>query len=104
MALARERFVGRVTNGLDPVVGPDIASATTIAPTYGVHRVTGTTAVVNITVPSADFQGWITLLPTALWTWTAAGNIVVAGSAVVGKALDLFYNPITAKWYRSYID
>jgi len=71
--------------------------------TYPVTVVSGTQAMVNITVPYPSFQGRITLLPTAIFTWTAAGNIALAGSAVVGKALDFIYNPVTGKWYPSYI-
>lgn len=85
------------------IVGPVIASATTVAPTHRIHIVSGTTAIVNITVPDAGFQGTIILLPTGIFTWTAAGNIALAGTAVVGKALHMTYNNVTAKWYPSYI-
>lgn len=85
------------------IVGIDIASAATITPDSKIHRVTGVVAIVNITVPGDGFAGEIILLPTAIFTWTAAGNIALAGTAVVGKALHMVYNPVTAKWYPSYI-
>ncbi len=88
---------------LGQIVGADIASAATIAPVALIHRVTGTAAVVNITVPYTGFSGIVILLPTAVWTWTAAGNIALAGSAVVGKANIFTYNSVTALWYPNYI-
>lgn len=91
------------STGSQQVVGPAIASAATIAPTYAIHHVTGTTAVVNITVPYTGFSGQITLIPDGAFTWTAAGNIAVLGSAVVNKALVMTYDPVAAKWYPSYV-
>jgi hypothetical protein len=80
-----------------------MASATTIAPTYYMTVVSGTTAIVNITIPYDDFAGSIELLPTGAFTWTAAGNIAVLGTAVVARALRFTYNPNTVKWYPSYV-
>lgn len=99
---AQERFNGAGTKN-NRVWGEDLASATTIAPIYGKHRVTGSTAIVNITVPYDGFAGSVILVPTGLWTWTAAGNIAVLGSAVVNRAVMFTYNPVTAKWYPSYV-
>ena len=83
---------------------PTIASATTIAPTTSIAFVSGTTAIVTITAPSpiSTGGGSITLIPTGIFTWTAAGNIALAGTAVVSKALTLVYDVTTAKWYPSY--
>jgi hypothetical protein len=84
--------------------GAAIASAGTIAPTANVHHVTGTTAINTITVPSGFGDGQqITLIPDALWTWTTAGNIALAGSAVVGKAVIFTYDATAAKWYPSVV-
>src|SRR5437870_11251881 len=81
-------------------IGPAIASAATIAPTYPVHHVTGTTAIVTITPPDAAFSGEICLIADAIWTWTAAGNIGIAGTVTAaGKAVWFTYDPATAKWY-----
>lgn len=74
-----------------------------ITPNYEVTVVSGTNAITGITVPFAGFQGRVTFLPTGAFTWTDATNIVVAGTAVVGRALDFTYNPVTAKWYPSYV-
>lgn len=82
-----------------------IASATTIAPTKPITFISGTTAVVTITAPSpiSAGGGTITLIPTGAFTWTTAGNIAVAGTAVVNRALTLVYDVTTTKWYPSYV-
>jgi hypothetical protein len=84
---------------------PTIASATTIAPTTPILFVSGTTAIVNITVgaPISTGGGTITLIPTGAFTWTAAGNIAVLGTAVVNRALTMTYDAATTKWYPSYV-
>lgn len=85
---------------------PTVASAVTTALVAPVTFVSGTAAVVTITVPKRIKKaggGRLTVVPTGLFTWTAADNIAVAGSAVVGKALDFVYDKTTAKWYPSYL-
>jgi hypothetical protein len=84
---------------------PTIASATTIAPTTPIVFVSGTTAIVNITAaaPISTGGGTITLIPTGAFTWTAAGNIAVLGTAVVSRALTMTYDATTTKWYPSYV-
>jgi hypothetical protein len=84
---------------------PTIASATTIAPTTPIVFVSGTTAIVNITAaaPISTGGGTITLIPTGAFTWTAAGNIAVLGTAVVNRALTMTYDATTTKWYPSYV-
>ena len=84
---------------------PTIASATTIAPTTPIVFISGTTAVVTITAaaPISTGGGAITLIPTGIFTWTTAGNIALAGTAVVSKALTMTYDATTTKWYPSYV-
>lgn len=83
---------------------PTIASATTIAPTQQIVFISGTTAVATITppVPIASGGGQITLIPTGAFTTTTAGNIALASTAVVNKALIMTYDTTAAKWYPSY--
>lgn len=89
-------------NEHNQVVGPDIASAATIAPTHMVHIVSGTAAIVTITPPWATFAGYVILVSTGIWTWTAAGNIAVAGTVTAAlKAVIFTYVPATGKWYPS---
>ena len=82
-----------------------IASATTIAPTGPTTFISGAAAVDTITPVTLLTQGGgsITLIPTGAFTWTTAGNIAVAGTAVVNRALTMVYDSGTAKWYPSYV-
>ena len=83
---------------------PTIASATTIAPTTQIVFISGTTAIATITAPAPISAGGgaITLIPTGIFTTTTAGNIALASTAVVGKALIMTYDATTTKWYPSY--
>ena len=83
---------------------PTIASASTIAPTSPVTLVSGTTTISNITPPTdlANFSGFITLIPTGLWATNTSGNINLATTAVVYKALTLYWDYGTSRWYPSY--
>ncbi len=86
------------------IMGGDIASGDlVIAPTHLIHRVTGTSAITSITVPYTEFAGLFIALPTGIFTWTTAGNIILAGTAVVGKCIIFVYNPVAAKWYPSVV-
>ena len=100
-------FTDVKTSGLlaTTAAAPTIASATTIAPTKQITFISGTTAVVTITAPApiSVGGGTITLIPTGAFTWTAAGNIAVLGTAVVNRALTLTYDVTTTKWYPSYV-
>jgi hypothetical protein len=85
-------------------VAPTIASAGTIAPTKQITFISGTTAINTITAPTgiATTGGQITLIPTGIFTTTTAGNIALASTAVVSRALIMTYDATTAKWYPSY--
>ena len=83
---------------------PTIASATTIAPTASVTIISGTAAIVTITAPApiSAGGGTITFIPTGAFTTTNAGNIAIASTAVVGRAITFTYDVTTVKWYPSY--
>ena len=87
-------------------VGTAIASASTIAPTTGTVHVTGTTAISTITAASFCTQTaitWqLTLIPDGAWTTTTSGNISIASTAVLHRALIMTYDPGASKWYPSY--
>ncbi len=99
--LSRNIFAEFVVNNTSDIT---VASATTITPVHPVQFVSGAVAIVTITPPTAIALtgGRITLIPTGAFTWTNAGNISIAGTAVVGKALDLTWQSFAAKWYPSY--
>lgn len=83
-------------------VGANVASATTITPTGPIFHVTGTTAIATINLPFTGFTGTITLIPDGIFTTTTAGNIALASTAVVSRALTMTYDTGTSKWYPSY--
>ncbi len=92
----------RVGSLAQVIEGPTIASAATIAPTHGHHLVSGTAAIVNITIPWDGFAGSLFLMPTGIWTWTNAGNISVAGTTTAATSPVVFtYLQSTGKWYAS---
>ena len=86
-----------------------VASSGTIAPSTRISFVTGTTAIATITAPTnltgTGTGGCIILIPdpaTGPFTTTTAGNIALASTGVVNKALHLCYLATTSKWYPSY--
>jgi hypothetical protein len=94
-----ERF--RSGGALNPIVGPTIASTTSISPTYGIHPVSGTEVVKFINVPYADFKGQIVFLPTGAWTTSVttgtSGNIAKAVTAVANVPVIAVYDGTS--WY-----
>lgn len=90
-------FISDDNAGLTDI--PNIAAAALITPAAPVSNVSGAVAISTITWAG---RNTITLIPTGLWATNTAGNIALGTAAVVGKALTLTYNPVTAKWYPSY--
>jgi hypothetical protein len=86
------------------LLGSSVASvAGQITPTGPIFHVTGALAITGIVIPYAGFCGTVTLIPDGAFTWTAAGNIALAGTAVVNKAVIFTYDPTAVKWYPSYV-
>ena len=84
-------------------VAPTIGSAATIQPRNAITFVSGTTTVSTITPPPELLRGGqVTLIPTGLWSTDTSGNVALATTAVVNKALVMFYDSGTQKWYPSY--
>ena len=85
-------------------LAPTIASATTIAPVNYITFISGTAAIVNITPPATMVNGGgaLILIPTDAFTTTTAGNIALASTATVGRAMTMVYDSNTTKWYPSY--
>lgn len=81
-----------------------IASASTITPTVAITFVSGTSTISTITAPSpiSLTGGSITLIPTGLWTISTSGNVALASTAVISKALIMTFDGGTNKWYPSY--
>ena len=82
--------------------------AGTTLPSGPLFHVTGTNAITGWTIPvgcNATAVGGcsFTIIPDAICTWTAAGNIALAGSCVVNKALTFTWDAKNSKWIPSYI-
>lgn len=96
----------QTTSGLfaTRAAAPTIASAGTIAPTKAITFISGTTTIETITPPSPISLGGgqITLIPTGVFLTGVTGNIALASTSVVSKALIMTYDVTTAKWYPSY--
>jgi hypothetical protein len=87
-------------------VGTALASAATIAPANPMQHVTGTTQITTITAPAnftaTGMGGCMVLIPDGAWTTGTSGNIALASSATVGRAMTMCYDSGTSKWYPSY--
>jgi len=87
-----------------------VASATTIVASGYLFHVTGTTATATITAPVAGVNAGglpldgsqITIVADAVWTWTAAGNIAVAGTVTTaGSSVTFTFDQGSGKWHPS---
>ena len=80
-----------------------VASTTSITVKSDIVFVSGTNAVETITGQfGGGFSGIMVLIPTAAFTTVTTGNVAIASTAVVGKALIMVYAKSTGKWYPSY--
>jgi hypothetical protein len=93
----------------DKVVTALVASAAgVILPSGPLFHVNGTAAITGFTTPTGcntTVRGGcsFTIIPDAVFTWTAAGNIALAGTAVVNKALVFIWDATNSKWIPNYI-
>jgi len=86
-------------------VASAIASAATIAPQIGaVTHITGTTTIATISsaCSGTGVSCQVTLIPDGAFATNTTGNIAIASTAVVGKALIYTYDSGTSTWYPSY--
>jgi hypothetical protein len=79
------------------------SAAGVIVPSGRLFSVSGTAAITGFTTPIGFSSGSFSVIPTGVFTWTAAGNIGVAGTAVVGRAIIWTWDASAAKWYPSYV-
>jgi len=85
-----------------PTWGLGLAAAGTIAPAGQIVQVAGAGPIATITIPGGMNIGQITIIPVSAFTTVTTGNIAIASTAVVGRALIMTYDPAVAKWYPSY--
>lgn len=84
------------------------SAAGAILPSGPLFHVTGALAVTGFTVPvgfngTAAGGGCFIIIPDGTFTWTTAGNIALAGTAVVNKQLQFCWDATNSKWVPSYI-
>jgi len=92
-------YLGLVKDNLGVPLGGTVASASAITPTGPVFHVTGTSLISTI---QANSYTQITMIPDGIFTTNTGGNIAIASTAVVNKALIFTYDPTLSKWYPSY--
>jgi hypothetical protein len=95
-------FAGGLVQGalLGQQVGSPIASASSIAPQFGLHHVTGAATITTIVAPPHMQGGCITLIPDGPWSTGTGGNIATRTAAVLNRALIECWDG--SKWYPSY--
>jgi hypothetical protein len=75
-----------------------VASAATLVPSGQRFHVSGTTAIVNISAPYGN-TGQVTIIFDGVDTWTAAGNISIAGTnTTAGTSVTFTWDSSTSKW------
>lgn len=79
------------------------SAAGVVLPSGPLFHINGTAAITGFTIPVGFFSGCFTVIPDAVFTWTAAGNIALAGTAVVNKSLSFCWDATNAKFVPSYI-
>jgi hypothetical protein len=77
-----------------------IAAAATITPKRLLTRITGTVPIATITPPNNYFNGPLYLYTSSasVFTTVTTGNIAVAVTATVNKAMAMIYDPSISKW------
>lgn len=105
-------WVPGFNNPLVPASAAPTAAVASVAgstlPSGPLFHVTGTNAITGWTQPlgcnaTASGACSFTVIPDAVFTWTSAGNIALAGTAVVNKALTFTWDAKNSKWIPSYI-
>lgn len=80
-----------------------VASTTSITLSSDITFISGTAAIETILGQfGGGFGGVAVLIPTAAFTTVTTGNVAIASTGVIGKALIMTYAKSTGKWYPSY--
>ena len=98
-------YFGTAGNSATPVQTGANATGTTITPEGPLITFNGTTALATITPPTGFNGGTVTIVFTgsaAGLTWTAAGNIAVAGTSSTAQSSVIFtWDQAASKWRPS---
>jgi hypothetical protein len=79
------------------------SAASAILPSGPLFTSSGTAAITGFTIPVGFKSGSFSIIPTGAFTWTTAGNIGLAGTAVVGRVLTFTWDAAASKFYPSYV-
>jgi len=90
-------------SGIKGVTAAVASAAGAITPSGPLFHVTGTAAVTGFTIPVGFSGGSFTIIPDGVFTWTTAGNIGLAGTAVVSRSLTFTWDSNAGKFYPSYV-
>lgn len=86
------------------MAGTQVTAANTISATGTIFHVTGATVIKTINLPNTgggSNQPVLTLVPDTAFTTDATGNIRIASTAVVSRAMTMTYDG--SKWNPSYV-
>ena len=89
-------------NSIKGVTAAVASAAGVILPSGPLFHVTGTAAITGFTLPIGFAGGSFTIIPDGAFTWTTAGNIAIAGTAVVGVPITWTYDSYLGKFYPAY--
>lgn len=79
---------------------PTIASAATIAPTTRLTFVTGTVQIGNITPPTTGYCEIVLIFTNAApGLFLTTGNIKTAYQPIQNRAVTLYFDPASNKWW-----
>jgi len=78
----------------------DTNATSSVAVYANMMHVVSTGTINTLTPPFSGFRGSVILIPDSAFTTGTSGNIAIASTAVVGKAMTMTYDG--TKWYPSY--
>jgi len=85
-----------------PAVTALVSSAAAVTPSGPLFHVNLTNAIVNFTLPVGFVGGQFCVVPDAIFTTTAAGNISLATTAVVNRRVCWQWDSVAVKWSPTY--
>ena len=86
--------------------GPTTAVASAaglVTPSGRLFHITGALAITGFNIPVGFAGGSFTVIPDGTFTWTAANNIALLGTAVVNKTITFTYDTNSALFYPSVV-
>jgi hypothetical protein len=85
------------------ITGAVASAAGAVTPSGPLFRITGTNAITGFNIPTGFAGGSFSVIPQGAFTWTSAGNIAIAGTAVVNRMITFTWDDSVGKWIPSYV-